>query len=216
MKRVPYQVSLAISLAVRGSHSLVYVVPPSHHARSKFKVVYPRDLALPGISLNQSSCTALHFRFLSLLKHVLIVGKEALNPGPRYSEVGFISVSVCGQTASTARILWHNYAAAVVSNRCTRKPTNAANAYTRVFPTVVRSVHLPSTFILLWLLPCMQAIVANGFIFLSGSTGTPNTTIEDQTSEVTALLLWSCQHRRLYAQHRNVCCHWTAWTADAC
>ncbi len=31
---------------------------------------------------------------------------------------------------------------------------------------------------------CMQAVVANGFIFLSGALGSPNTTIEEQTSEV--------------------------------
>ena len=37
----------------------------------------------------------------------------------------------------------------------------------------------------------MQAIVANGFIFLSGALGTNTTTIEEQTAEVFAvLLLW--------------------------
>ena len=30
----------------------------------------------------------------------------------------------------------------------------------------------------------MQAIIANGFIFLSGTPGTANTTIQEQTAEV--------------------------------
>ncbi|KAL3144104.1 hypothetical protein ABBQ32_003894 [Trebouxia sp. C0010 RCD-2024] len=111
-----------------------------------------------------------------------VPGKEALNPSPRYSEVLIISVSVCGHTASTVCMIWHN--PAVVSNRCTRQPTHTAMRTRGLYQLPWRSVHISSAFIVLWLMSCMQAIVANGFIFLSGSTGTPNTTIEEQTSEI--------------------------------